>query len=254
MQAPQGGFLIDLSELNLLGWVSLVQDVVGVLMAVPHRLGQDVASEVVVILRLLQAATGVGFCCHCFHLRLHCICAGASQLTPPTLWSQMVKQTPGYGQTSSSGGVPQPSTSTGGMPGHMAPPPGLTPIDFSIWSLPPQEVPSPPGLLAFPQYQPPVGRAFMMRAAIDKKAQTLWMPGSQASTSQALVLWAPQMVPPLCQLAASSRNQPATPYQQAVQPPSQTTGLKVTFYSFTDKTAATGDQDVDGCGRQRTQS
>ena len=51
---------------------------------------------------------------------------GASQLAPPTLWSQIVQQAPGYGVTSSSGGVTDPSTSMGGMPGYVAPPPGLT--------------------------------------------------------------------------------------------------------------------------------
>ena len=165
-------------------------------MVVPHRLGHDVGSEVVVVLCLLQSATGVGFCCHCFRPRLHCICVGASQLTPPMLWNQVAEQTPGYGQTSSSGGVPKQSTSMGGMPGYVAPPPGLTSTDFSIWSLPLQEAHSPPGLLAFPQYQPPMGRASMMRATIDKQAQVLQTsglqaPGLQAPASQALVLWAP---------------------------------------------------------------
>ena len=38
-----------------------------------------------------------------------------------------------------------PSTSVAGMPGYVAPPPGITPPDFSSWSLPPPEVPPSPG-------------------------------------------------------------------------------------------------------------
>ena len=92
-----------------------------------------------------------------------------------------------------------------------------------------------------------------MRAALDRQAQALWDPASQAPASQALVLQAPQMVPPLCQPLPSSRDWPATPYQQVVQPPSESTGLGVTFDSSTDKPAATGGQDTNGHRRQRTQ-
>ena len=61
----------------------------------------------------------------------------------------------------------------GGMPGYVASPQGLTPPDFSIWSIPPQEAPPPPGLPVSPLYQPPVGRASSLRAAIDRQAQAL---------------------------------------------------------------------------------
>ena len=91
------------------------------------------------------------------------------------------------------------------MPGYVAPPPGLTPPDYSIWSMPPQEAPPPQGLPESLLYCPPVGRAAQMRAALDRQAQ---------------VPQAPEMVPPLCQPLPSSRGWPATPYQQAVQPPS----------------------------------
>ena len=49
-------------------------------------------------------------------------------MTPPTSWSQSMEQTPGYGATTSSGGVTTPSTSFGGMSGLVPPPPGI-----SIW-------------------------------------------------------------------------------------------------------------------------
>ena len=50
-----------------------------------------------------------------------------------------MEQTPGYGVTASSGGMTTPSTTVAGMSGYVAPPPGLTPPDFSSWRLPPPE-------------------------------------------------------------------------------------------------------------------
>ena len=147
---PQGGFLTDLTELNLLGWANLVQDMVAGLQVLPPRLCLDLGTQVITLLQLLKAATGVGFCHHCCHLRPCCMCTGASQLAPPMSWSQIVQQAQGYGVTSSRGGVTNLSTPMGGMPGYVVPPPGLTPPDFSIWSIPPQEAPLPPGLPASP--------------------------------------------------------------------------------------------------------
>ena len=246
---PQGGFPTDLTELNLSGWADLVQDVAAGLQALPPRLCLDLGTQVIALLQLLEAATGVGFCHHCCHPRPRCTCTGASQSAPPTSWSQIVQQAQGYGVTSSSGGVTDPSTPMGGMPGYVAPPPGLTPPDFSIWSIPPQEAPLPPGLPASPRYRPPTGRATQMRAAIEWQAQVLW---AQALL-QAPLPQAPQMVPPLRPPLLSSRIWPATPYQQAVQPPSKPKGRGVTFDSSANKLAAVGSQDANGHGRQRTQ-
>ena len=117
----------------------------GGLQTLPPSLNLDLGSQVVALLQLLEVAMGVGFCHHCCHLRPCCLCMGASQLAPPVLWSQIVQQTPGCGVTSFFGGVTDPSTTTGGMPGYGAPPPGLTPPDFSIWGISPQEAPPPQG-------------------------------------------------------------------------------------------------------------
>ena len=172
---------------------------------------------------------------------------GSLSAGSPTSWSQIVEQTPRYGLTSSCGGVTHLSTSMGGMPGYMVPPPGLTPPDYSIWSMPPLEASLPKGLPGCPGYRPPVGRAAQLRAALDRQAQVL-----RAPSLQALVPQAPQMAPPLCQPLPSSRGWLATPYQQAVQPPSKSTGFGVTLDSSTDKPAAAGGQDTDGRRRQRT--
>ena len=274
---PQGGFPTDLTELNLSGWADLVQDVAAGLQALPPRLCLDLGTQVVALLQLLEAATGVGFCRHCCHPRPRCTCMGASQSAPPTSWSQIVQQTQGYGVTSTSGGVTNLSTPMRGMPGYVAPPPGLTPPDFSICSIPPLEVPLPPGLPVSPLYRPPVGRASLLRATVNQQAQMLQTPGSQtpvsqaptsqaqalramvpqaptplAPKSQALLPQAPQMAPPLRQPLPSSGSQPATPYQQAVQPPVKPKGRGVTFDTSADKVAAVGGQDADGRRRQRT--
>ena len=117
---PQGGFLTDLTELNLLGWADLVQDVAVGLQVLPPRLCLDLGTQAVALLQLLEAATGVGFCHHCCHPRPCCTCMGASQPAPPTSWSQIVQQAQGYRVISSSRGVSDLSTPMGGMPGYVA--------------------------------------------------------------------------------------------------------------------------------------
>ena len=131
---PQGGFPTDLLELNLLVWATLVQDVVSGLQVLPPNLGRDMGLPAVALLQLLELSTGVGFCCYCCHLGLWCMCVGA--------FPQVVEQTPGYGVTTSSGGMTTPSTSVAGMAGYVVSPLGLTPADFSSWSLPPPEAPT----------------------------------------------------------------------------------------------------------------
>ena len=142
---PQGGFLTDLTELNL------VQDVVAGLQALPPRLSHDLGLQVVALLQLLEVATGVGICHHCCNPRPRCMCAGVPQLTPPMSWSQFMEQTPVYGVTPSSYGVAAPSTSWGGMSGYVPPLPEL-----STWNMPPLEDASSPEPAAILPYQPPV--------------------------------------------------------------------------------------------------
>ena len=261
---PQGGFPSDLTEHNLLRCADLVQDVAAGLRVLPPRLCLDLGTLAIALLQLLEAATGVGFCHHCCHPRPHCTCMRASQSAPSTSWSQVVQQTQGYGVTSASGGATDLSTPMGGMPGYMVPPP-----DFSIWSIPPPEVPPPPGLPTSQLHRPPMGRASLLRAVVNQQAQMLWTPGSQAQALRATTpqapmpsapKWqaplpqAPQMAPPLCQPLPSSGSQPATPYQQAVQPPVKPKGRGVTFDTSADKVAAVGGLDANSHGRQRTRN
>ena len=133
---PSGGFPKDLSELNLSGWAALIQDVVPGLWAVPPNLVLDVGLPAMILLQLLEATTGVGFCCFCCHPSPRCKCMGAYQQATTETWSQVVEQIPGYGVAASSGGTTTPSTTIAEMPGYVMPPPGLTLPDFSNWSLP----------------------------------------------------------------------------------------------------------------------
>ena len=251
---PPGGFPTDLSELNLLGWAALVQDVAAGLQAVPPNLVHDVGLPGVVLLQLLEATTGVGFCRYCCHPGSRCKCIGAYQPAPPKLWSQIVEQTPGHGATASSGCMTTPSTTAAGMPGYVVPLLGLTPPDFSSWSLPPPEVPLSRGLLAASQGLPGVGRSNMIRGTVERHARMQWALGPWAPAEQAQVPpmsmpHAPQVAPPLCQPLPS---QAATPYQQAVQPPGKSTGRGITFDSPSDKAAPAGGQTTEDHGRQKT--
>ena len=142
---PQGGFPTDLVGINLSDWAALVQDVVASLQALPPGLSSCLGLHVVNLLQLLEAATGVGFCCFCCNPEPHCRCVGVSQLAPPMSWSQIAEQTPGYGVTASSGGVTTSSTSLGGMSEYVAPLPGL-----SIWSMSPLEASLPKGPVVSP--------------------------------------------------------------------------------------------------------
>ena len=137
----QGGFSTDLSELNLLSWATLVQDVAAGLQALPPNLGHDMGLPTVALLQLLETLTGLGFCCYCYHVGSWCTCMGTYQPTPSQSWSHIVEQTPGYGMTASSGGMTTPSTTVAGMSGYVAPPLGLTLPDFSSWRLLPPEAP-----------------------------------------------------------------------------------------------------------------
>ena len=218
--------------INLSDWATLVQDMAAGLQALPPSLSSSLGLQVVNLIQLLEVATGVGFCHFCCNPEPHCRCVRVSQLAPPMLWSQIAEQTPGYGVTTSSGGVTTPSTSLGGMSEYVAPLPGL-----SIWNMPPLEASLPKGPVVSPRCRPPIGRATQLRATL----------GRQAPVPQA-----PQMAPPIHQPLPFPRGQPATPYQQAVQLLGKSSGLGVTFDSYTTKPAPTGGQDTDVHGRQGT--
>ena len=249
-----GGFLMDLSDLNLSGWAALVQDVASGLLALLPNLGSDMSLPAVAILQQLEKTTGWGFCHYCCHLSSRCSCMGAYHSAPPQSWSQVVDQSPGYGAIASSGGMTSPSTTAAGMSGYVPPPPGLTLINFSNWRLPPPEAPASRGLPTAPPGLPGVRRSIRLRGMAEKNAgaQMVQHPGGLAQrtpTPPTLVLCTPKMAPPLCQ---PPPGQPATPYQQAVQLPKKSTGKGVTSDPPTDKTTLVGGTCSQDHGRSNT--
>ena len=179
---------------------------------------------------------------------------GAYQQAPTETWSQVVEQTPGYGVAASSGGMTTPSTTTAGMPGYVAPLPGLTHPDFSNWSLPPPEIPPSRGLPTAPQGLPGIGRSEMIKSAVGRHARAQlvagpWAPGQRAPAPPMSALSAPQVAPPLRQPQLSKA---ATPYQQVVQLPGKSTGRGVTVDSPSDRAAPTAGQTTQDRGRQQT--
>ena len=251
---PSGGFPKDLSELNLSGWAALVQDVAAGLRAVPPNLNLDVGLPAMVLLQLLEATTGVGFCHFCCRPSPRCKCMGAYQQAPTETWSQVVEQTPGCGVVASSGGMTTPSTTTAGMPGYVVPPPGLILPDFSNWSLPPPEIPPSRGLPVAPQGLPGIGRSEMIKSTVGRHARAQLAVGPQAPGQRApappmSAPSAPQVAPPLRQPRPS---QAATPYQQAVQPLGKSTGRGVTVDSPSDRAAPMAGQTTQDRGRQQT--
>ena len=231
--APQGGSPTDLVEINLSDWASLVQDVAAGLQVLPPRLSDCLDPEVITLLQQLEAVTQVRFCHLCYYLDTNCRCAGVHLLTPLTSWSQIMERTPGYRMTASSSGVTTPSTSLGGMSGLVPPPPGI-----SIWDTSPWETPIPEQPVTTQSYRPPIGRGNWLKAALSMRG---------------LVPQVPQVAPAIHQPPLLPRGRPATLYQQVVQPPSKTSGLRVTFDSSATKPAPTGSQDIDVHGRQVTQ-
>ena len=115
-------------QINLSAWASLVQDVAASLQVLPPRLSNCLDPEILNLLHQLEAVTQLKFCRLCYYPETNCRCAGVPPMTPPTSWSQIMEQTPGYGMTASSGGVTTPNTSLGGMSGLVPPPTGI-----SIW-------------------------------------------------------------------------------------------------------------------------
>ena len=203
---PTGGFPKDLSDLNLSSWAGLVQDVVSGLMALPPTLGSEVSLTAVALLDLLEKATGWVYCCFCYHLGSWCTCMGAF---PPS-WSKVVGESPGHGATASSGGLTTP-----GMPatGYLPPPPGLPPIDYSKWRLPPPEAPTARVAMA-PLHLAGVGRSAGLWGTAKRIAGSPH-PGRLAQRMPAPPTTTP-CVPQMMPVHQPRPEQPATPYQQVV--------------------------------------
>ena len=187
---PLGDFPKDLSGMNLTSWAGLIQDMVRGLRVVPPNLSLDICLDTMVLLQLMEATTGVGFCRFCCQPSPKCTCLGAYQWAPTETWSQMMDRIPGQGVAASTGGPTVPGTATAEAPEHEAPP---IP-DFTNWNLPPPQAPPPRGLPAPSGGQPSIGRSDLLRQAAGPRA-----PGQRAPAPPMLVPSAPQVAPPLHQ-------------------------------------------------------
>ena len=181
---PPGGFLKGLAMINLTGWASLIQDVAQGMKMIPSNLSMEVYLDSMVLLQLLEATMGMGYCRIYCQLTPSCLCAGAYQTVPTETWSQMIASIPGQGVAASSAGSTNSKASTMEVQelGVTSPPPGLMPLDFSNWSLP---------LLGAPQTGElplPSGRGVSRQAA-----------GPWAPTPQTQMPSTPQGMLPVCQ-------------------------------------------------------
>ena len=141
---PPGGFPRDLSGMNLTSWASLIQDVAQGMKVVPPNLSMEVCLDSMVLLQLLEATTGMGYCRICCQPSPQCRCPGDYQQAPTETWSQMMARMPGQGVAASIGGPTTSGTATTEVQeqGVPPPPPGLQPPDFTNWSLPLTEAPA----------------------------------------------------------------------------------------------------------------
>ena len=174
---PLGGIPRDLSMINLTSWAGLIQDVAQGMKVVPPNLSMEVYLDSVVLLQLMEATTGMGYCRICCQPSPWCLCLGAYQSVPTETWSQMMARIPGQGVVASTGGPTTPGTATTEVQeqGAPSPPPGLPPLDFTNWSLPLPEAPLTGGLPA-----PSGGLPGIRRQTAGPQAPGPWAPGQWA--------------------------------------------------------------------------
>ena len=170
---PPGGFPRDLSGMNLTSWAGLIQDVAQGMKVVPPNLSMEVCLDSMVLLQLLEATMGIGYCRICCQPSPQCHCLGAYQPAPMETWSQMMARMPGQGVAASTGGPTTPGTATAEVQeqGAPSPPPGLHPPDFTNWSLPLPEAPLTGGLPAPSEGPPGIGRQ-----TVGPRAPGQWAP------------------------------------------------------------------------------
>ena len=188
---PPGGFPRDLSGTNLTSWAGLILDVAQGMKVVPPNLSMEVCLDSMVLLQLLEATTGMGYCRICCQPSPWCRCLDDYQLAPMETWSQMMARMPGQGVVASIGGRTTPGTATTEVQeqGVPSPPPGLHPPDFTNWSLPFPEAPLTGGLPA-----PSGGLPGIRRKTVGPRA-----PGQQAPAPPMQVPSAPQGMLPVRQ-------------------------------------------------------
>ena len=244
---PPGGFPRDLSGMNLTSWAGLIQDVAQGMKVVPPNLSMEVCLDSMVLLQLLEATTGMGYCRICCQPGPQCRCLDDYQLAPTETWSQMMARMPGQGVAASIGGPTTPGTATAEVQeqGVPSPPPGLHPPDFTNWSLPLPEAP-PTGGLPAPSGGPPgIRRQTVGPRAL---APPMQVPSAPQGTRPVYQPRPRQPATPY-QQAVQPLSQPATLYQQAVQLPRRPAGRGLTAQPPSDRATPAAGQTIPDCGR-----
>ena len=158
-------------------------------MALPPTLGSEVSLVAVALLNLLKKATRWVYCHFCYHLGSRCTCMEALPLS----WSQVVGESLGCGATASSRGLTTPGTPA---TGYLPPPPGLPPIDYSKWRLPPPEAPT-AGVAMAPLCLAGVGMGTGLQGTAKRIAGSPHQGGlaQQMPVPPTMMLCAPQTMP-----------------------------------------------------------
>ena len=265
---PSEGFPRDLSCMNLTSWADLIQDVAQGMKVVPPTLSMEVCLEAMVLLQLLEATTGMGYCRICCQPSPRCHCEDDPQYAPMEAWSQLMARMPGQGAAASIGGPTTPGTATARVQewGVPPPPPGLHSPDFTNWSLPLLEAPATRGLLMPSGGLPGIG----------KQTTGPWPSGQKTPAPPMQAPSAPQGMLPFHQLRphqpaapyqqaaqlqsqpatpheqpVQPSNQPATPYQQAMQLPKRPAGRGLLARPPSDRATPTPNQTIPEHGRQQ---
>ena len=194
--------------MNLTSWASLIQDVAQGMKVLPPNLSMEVCLEAMVLLQLLEATTGMGYCRICSQPSPWYRCED-DQYAPMVTWTQMMARMQGQGEAASIGGPTPPGTTTAGVQerGVFPPLPDLQPPDFSKWSLPLPEAPVTGGLPTPSEVPPSIGDQTVSPWASGQKA--LALPVQTPSAPQGMLL-----------VHQPGPSQPAIPSQQAAQPQS----------------------------------
>ena len=100
--------------MNLTSWASLIQDVAQGMKVVPPNLSMEVFLEAMVLLQVLEATTGMGYCRICSQPSPRCHCED-DQYAPMVTWSQMMARMQGQGVAASIVGPTLPGATTAGV-------------------------------------------------------------------------------------------------------------------------------------------
>ena len=214
----------------------------------------EVCLDSMVLLQLLEATTGMGYCRICCQPSPRCHCGDDYQFAPMETWSQMMARMPGHGVVASIGGPTTPGTATTEVreQGVPLPPPGLHPPDFTNWSLPLPEAPVTGGLLMSSGGPPSIGRQTVGPQALGQKALALPMqaPSAPQGMLQVHQLRPHQPATPY-QQAVQLQSQPATPYQQAVKLARRPAGRRLLAQPTSDGAAPAAYRTIPNRGRQQ---